>query len=143
MGSTIVGLQHTTNVAQFHDVATDRRWLDTLGASFYRPIEWTLEPPGADAAFEAWFRQQVIAWWLRKLNAEIYTAGFQQWDDSVKDWRIRWVFATVEHGPFAESRPTDMQPAFIRGGRIYSVRIRPDGQTEVIVGDAPKPPRSN
>jgi hypothetical protein len=55
----------------------------------------------------------------------------------LEDSRTRWVFATPKTGPFAESELTDAHPAFIRQGCLHSVRIRPDGRTELIVGEAP------
>lgn len=139
--STIVGLQHTTNMAVLYDMSAGVERTDSLGASFYRPLSWTLEPPSPpDAVVQEWFRDQIMAWWLRDLDEEVYVAGFRTWIDSLDDCRTRWVFATPITGPFAESDLTDAHPAFIREGRLHSVRIRPDGRTELIIGEAPLRP---
>ncbi|MGH7574818.1 MAG: hypothetical protein ACREM1_06795 [Longimicrobiales bacterium] len=139
--STIIGLQHTTNVAVLHDLSSGAERADSLGGSFYRPLAWTLEPPSPpDAVIQEWFRDQIMAWWLRDLDEGVYAAGFRVWLDSLDDWRTRWVFATPKTGPFVESELTDAHPAFIHDGRLYSVRIRPDGRTELIVGEAPPLP---
>ena len=127
----VVSLQPITNLLRLVDLSTGVERVDTVGGWFYRPVEWTLEPPGDEV--DQWLREQMLAWWVRGLGSGIYAIGFQEFVPERDSFATRWVFSTLA-GPVAESRPTRAQPAFLKADTIYSVLLEPDGQAKLLVG---------
>lgn len=135
VGSTIVSLPFTSNLVNYHDLDTGDEWAKPVGENFYRQPIWPERAPEDPVEAMDWANEQMFAFYLGSVDSTHYTVGFGEYEEAHQEWLYRWVITDLRDRPTYEIPPTPAVLGAIRGDRAYSVQIRDDGNTQLVVSD--------